>query len=353
MDPAAALARLAAYGLPGAVSDPITVESPEAFVALAEQRRALSWVSQAVAAGMVANAGSELDQQLRTAHLGAVQTTMAAHAAAVNVLARLAGVGLCDVRVLKGCATAHLDYPKPTDRFSTDVDLLIPACDLDVLASAFEPGAIPEPRRRGWQERYGKSTTVVDANGVEIDLHVQISQGYFGLAVPMDELIADPVTFRVGDTEVLALDGPNRLLHAANHIGGSSHYNLNSARDVLQLALVSGIDWTDAVERAERWKVDALFALGVRRAWTDLTVEPHPLSQWADRHETVGRQRLAMRMVGDRPRGHLLTAPLALPPGRWPGYVGPMLFPSRAYLEENGKTWATRTKSLLGELRPW
>ena len=346
-----ALARLAAFGLPGATTDPVTVDALPELVGLAESRRALSWVVQAVDAGMVANATPEFEQSLRDRYLGAVQTTMAAHAAAVRLIARLAAVGLTDVRVLKGCATGHLDYLRATDRFSTDVDVLIPSCDLDVLASAFEPGAIPEPRRRRWQERYGKSTTVVDEHRVEIDLHVTISQGYFGLAMPVDALRRDPVAFEIGGTPMLALDGPNRLLHAANHVGGSNHYNLNSARDVLQLTLVSDVGWEEAVERAGRWKVDALFALGVRRAWSDLTVDPHPLLEWAERHEAAGRQRLAMRMVGDRPRGHLLTAPLALPIRNWPGYVGPMLVPSRAYLAENNKTWTTRMKSLLAELR--
>jgi len=348
-----ALARLAAHGLPGASTVPLAVDSLDDLVALAEQRRALSWVSQAVAAGMVANATPAFEKELTARHLGAVQTTMAAHAAAVRLITRLAAVGLADVRVLKGCATGHLDYPRAIDRFSTDVDVLIPACDLDQLASAFEPGAIPEPRRRRWQERYGKSTTVVDEHRVEIDLHMTISNGYFGLAVPVDALRREPVRFEIAGTSMLALDGPNRLLHAANHVGGSGHYNLNSARDVLQLALVSGIAWEEAVERAERWKVDALFALGVRRAWEDLAVEPHPLAEWAARHGTAGRQRIAMRMVGDRPRGHLLTAPLALPIWKWPGYVGPILFPSRAYLAENDKTWTTRMKSLLAELRFW
>lgn len=353
MTPTDALARLAAFGLPGASTEPVTVGSLSGLAALAEQRRALSWVVRAVDAGMVVNATPEFEQSLRERHLGAVQTTMAAHAAAVRLISRLAGVGLTDVRVLKGCATGHLDYPRATERFSTDVDVLIPSCDLDVLASAFEPGAIPEPRRRRWQERYGKSTTVVDEHRVEIDLHVTISQGYFGLAMPVDELRRNPATFEIGGTPMLALDGPNRLLHAANHLGGSSHYNLNSARDVLQLTLVSDVGWEEAIERAERWKVDALFALGVRRAWRDLTVDPHPLLEWAEGHETAGRQRLAMRMVGDRPRGHLLTAPLALPIRQWPGYIGPMLFPSSAYLAENDKTWTIRMKSLLAELRFW
>ena len=60
-----ALARLAAFGLPGAHSTPITVDSLDELLALADERHALSWVSDAVAAGMVANATPEFLQALR------------------------------------------------------------------------------------------------------------------------------------------------------------------------------------------------------------------------------------------------------------------------------------------------
>jgi hypothetical protein len=352
MNAADALRRLAAFGLPGACALPVVVEPLDALISLAERRRVLSWVLYAAQYGMVANATAEFEQELRVRHLAAVHTTMAAHAAAAAVAARLAAVGIDDVRVLKGCATGHLDYERATDRFSSDVDLLIPTCDLDRLALAFTPGSIPEPRRRRWQERYGKSTTVIDTNGVEIDLHVQIASGYFGLAIPTDALRRDPACLRIGDMELDALDGPNRLLHAAVHVGGSHHYNLNSARDVLQLALVSNVGHEETVERAIRWKVDAMLAAGVRRAWTDLAVEPHPLSDWADRHTAAGRQRLALQVSGNGPGGPFLTAPLALPLHRWPGYLVPMLFPSRAYLAANGDTWTTRLRKRVREFTP-
>ena len=353
MNAADTLARLAAFGLPGASTEPVTVDGLGELIGLAEQRRALSWVRQAVEVGAVRNMTTDFEQVLRTRHLGAVQTTLAAHAATVRLVERLAAAGITDVRILKGCATGHLDYPRPADRFSTDVDVLIPACDLEQLASAFPPGAIPEPRRRQWQERYGKSTTVIDEHRVEIDLHVAISEGYFGLAMNVDDLRRDPVRFTIGPIEALALDGPNRLLHAAVHVGSSPQANYNSARDVLQLALVSDVGWFEAKERAERWRVDALFALGVRRAWETFAVEPHPLLDWARSHRTAGRQRLAIRMVGDRPRGLLLTAPLALPVRNWPGYVIPILAPSPAYLAENQKTRSSRLKSIVAELKFW
>ena len=101
-----------------------------------------------------------------------------------------------------------------------------------------------------------------------------------------------------------------------------------------------------------RWQVDALFARGVIEAWETFSVPAHPLVEWARNVEPHGRQRLALVLVGQRPRGHLLTAPLALPPHRWPGYVGPILFPSRAYLAENGKRSGDRMRSLLTELIP-
>ena len=280
---------------------------------------------------------------------------MAAHAAACDVAERLAAVGITDVRILKGCATGHLDYDRPTDRFShrrRRADPCRRPRPARIARSTRRP--IPEPRRRRWQEHYGKSTTVVDE-------HAR------GDRPPRDD---QPGLLRSGDARSTSCSPTRR----AFTIGGTAHARPRRAQpadprrqprrrlEPLQPALGprraaararQRRRLAEAVERVERWKVDALFALGVLRAWTDLAVEPHPLLDWAQRHETVGRQRLAMRIVGDRPRGHLLTAPLALPVWQWPGYVGPMLLPSRAYLAQNDKTWTVRMRSLLAELKFW
>jgi hypothetical protein len=347
---AAAVARLAAFGLPGVDPTPIVLSDPSEVLDVAAAKRVLPWVAAAVDAGWVADLSDEWRTDLRARRLAAIQTTLAAHSAAIDVAGRLTAAGIGDARILKGCATAHLDYERPADRFSTDVDVLIRPTDRPALIAQFPDDVIPAPRSAHWQGHYGKSTTVTTGRQVQLDVHTMLGQGYFGLAIPIDELFADPASFTIGGTDLLALDGPNRLIHAANH--APLAHGLHSVRDVLQLVLVTGVDWESAVGRVQRWGVDVLFARGVLLAWSTFPVPSHPLADWARTRAARGRQRLALRLVGDRPRGHLLTAPLALPLREWPGYVGPMVFPSREYLAENGKSWATRTRSMFGELLP-
>ncbi len=110
---------------------------------------------------------------------------MSAHAAATSVVGRLAAAGITEVRVLKGCATGHLDYRRPVDRFSTDVDLLVRREDLATVIAQFPDTAVPAPRRAYWQYQYGKSTTVLTETFVEIDIHTMLGQGYFGRVIPI------------------------------------------------------------------------------------------------------------------------------------------------------------------------
>ncbi len=309
----------------------------------------MPWLAYALTAGVVDGFEEPDSRRLKALQVKAAQTTLAAHAAATSVVARLNQVGVHDVVLLKGVATGHLDHERPTDRFSSDVDLLIRSEDRSRVLNCFPAHAEREPRRAYWQQRYAKSTTVVDESGVEIDVHTMLTQGYFGYGIPSDDLFASTVPFSIGATELRALDGPNRLVHAANHVG-DSRTGLHSARDVPQLVLVSGVDWEEAIIRSQRWKIDALFATGVIDAWSRFPIDDHPLVEWARSVAPSGRQRVALRLVGDRPRGHLLTAPLALPVWEWPAYVFPLVFPSRAYLRANRKTFRDRTSSMMREL---
>jgi hypothetical protein len=347
---AEALSRVGAFGLPGASLDPIQVEVVADLVSIAQSQRMLPWLSAAVAEGRVENVSDSERSYLKQRTLIAIEITMAAHAAAASIVSRLRNAGVTDVRVLKGCATGYLDYSPHGQRFSSDVDLLIRSADYETVLSVFPDSEVPAPRRANWQRRYGKATTVHDEYGLELDIHTTLSPGYFGLVLPVPELMALSEGFEIGGVEMLALDGPGRLIHAANHAGGPGFIGMHSARDVLQLVLVSEVDWQEAIARTTRWKVDGLFALGVVKSWARFDIEGHPVLEWAQGHRLVGRQRLAFSLVGNRPRGHNLTAPLALPPYRWPGYVLPLAFPSRAYLEENDKDWRSRAKAIVDEI---
>ncbi len=347
MNTAVALARLAAFGLPGAPDAVVVPESPDELLAAAESARVLPWVAAAHAAGRLAGVDDDWQRRLRDRHLSAVHTTMAAHAAAAAASNRLARAGFDDVIVLKGVATGHLDHDRPIDRFSADVDLLVRSGDIERLLTEFPDVVVPEPRRRGWEARYGKAITVVGETGVELDVHTSLAQGYFGLAIPPDELFGPAVEFSIAGTRLRALDAPNRLLHAAIHVATSEHIGLHSARDIPQLVLLRDVDWREAVDRARDWGIDALIAGGVLRAWSSLALEPHPITAWAGGVRPTGRQRLALSQTGGAHSRHYLTGPLALPVHRWPGYLSPIIWPSRAYLDEHGKTRTQRLRLLL------
>jgi hypothetical protein len=349
---AEALSRVGAFGLTGANSEPIDVASFDELLALAESQRMLPWLSAAVEDGWVENVTEEDRIELRKRTLVAIQTTLAAHSAAASVISRLRDAGVTEVRVLKGCATAYLDYGPLGRRFSSDVDLLVRLDDYDAALSVFPGSEIPPRRSAKFQGRYGKATTVVDESGVEIDIHTMLTHGYFGLVFPAAELMKRPESFEIGGVEMLALDQPNRLLHAATHVGASEYFGMHSARDVLQLVLVSGADWTMTVKRAARWKVDGLFAVGVLKAWEMFEVEGHPLVDWAESNHPTGRQQLALRIVVDRKHGPQMTGPLALPLQRWPGYILPFVFPSREFLAARGESWTALVKRFTRELRP-
>lgn len=350
MSDRAALVRLAAHGLPGANREPVRIERPDDLLAAATAARALPWVAAAVDDGRVLDVDPAWRSELRRCHLDAVQTTMAAHAAVLEVARLAAAADISDFRILKGCATAHLDYGRVVDRFSSDVDVLVATGERPRLVARFPADVVPAPRRPRWQDRFGKSTTVISSAGVEVDIHIVLANGYFGMVVPVEELMATVDSFTIGPLHLRSLDGPNRLIHAACHVAASAHVGLHSIRDVPQLVLSSGVDWAEAIRRSERWRIDALVARGVVTAWDTFSLPHHEISDWARRVQPRGRQRLALAVAKGRPRGELLTGPIALPPRDWPAYVGPLLFPSQEYLAETRRRPTDRLVAMLREL---
>lgn len=347
-----ALALIGTLDLPGVQPPlPVRVDSFAQLLELADAQRMLTWLAAAVSRDLVEAVSDDHRRLLAQQTLMATQTTLAAHAAATRVVPQLAAAGVVDVRVLKGCATAILEYSPHRHRYSSDVDLLIRPSDWDTALSVLPAAGIPIVRSNNFQRRYGKATTLRDESGVEIDLHTMLTHGYFGLVIPIDELMGNTESFEIGGIEMQALDRPSRLIHAANHVAASEYIGMHSARDVLQIALGDGESWRLAIDRSERWKVDGLFAAGVVKAWGMFEVGSHPLLDWASRHRASARQRTALWMMGDRAHGPQMTGPLALPPHRWPGYVGPFLFPSRTFLASRDEDRRSLGRRIARELR--
>lgn len=341
--------RRAVYGLPGVDDTPIVADSLDAVLSKADAAHVLPHVRLAVRAGWLANPTDGFIERLERRTRETVAQTLSTYAALIDAVDALAAVGVQPV-VLKGIATGHLDYPVPHVRYSTDADLYVPGRQREVLVAA-GIGTVPIPRSVRWQERYSKTTTVVDPHGTEIDVHHRLAEGYPGISIPMDEAMAHTESFVLGGVEMRGLDGPGRLIHAAIHATSPDDVKLHSLRDVAQVVLATGADWREAVDRAQRWRVDATFAAGVVHAWMALGLEPHPLTEWAAAYRPQGRQRAARVLHKRVWGGEFLSGSLALAPWQWPGYLFPLAFPSRAYLRAEGTSWRRRASSLINHLR--
>jgi hypothetical protein len=220
---------------------------------------------------------------------------------------------------------------------------------LDVLVAAGGVVDVPPPSR-AWLARFGKDVAVRLA-GYEVDLHRSLVEGAFGLTIDIDELAAHTEPFTVGRRQLLALDAPGRLVHAAVHTASSTIERLSSARDVATLLVVTAVPWEIAVERAARWRVDGLLAAGIATTWRQLGMPAHPAADWAAAHapDPAQRRALASLRTGE---SRWWSGVTALPWRVRPAYLAPMAWPSAEYLAARGRTRREHITLSLGRLRP-
>jgi putative nucleotidyltransferase-like protein len=165
------------------------------------------------------------------------------------------------VRMLKGVASAHLDYPDPSWRVFNDADLLVRGRDLDrlvdILTGAGYPRELPE-RRAGFDRRFGKDLTVFGPNLVQLDLHRTFAVGAFGLRQRLDDMWVESTPFVLGGRTVHALVPEDRLLHAcfaATLVDESPRVAV--LQDIAQLLSRTDLDGDVVVRRAIGWKCEA------------------------------------------------------------------------------------------------
>lgn len=251
----------------------------------------------------------------------------------LEVTARLRACGLGSV-VLKGVATAHLDYPTPAWRQFGDADLL-------VLPDEF-PNACRVISDSGWEqgyelprhhERFTHAITFV-RNGVELDLHQRIGHRAIGLLVPTAQLVRAARPFELAGTELMALSDHDRLIHAAVHAATSrgTTKRLSSTADVLLLADHHSHAAHAVLDRAGGWQLRALVGSAISSAFaTARLAVPDPWVEAMGRpsrnrsrlldlaycspHRSLVLEEMAyLRMLGWRDRaryleGHLTRGP--------------------------------------------
>lgn len=171
--------------------------------------------------------------------------------------------------VLKGGATAHLDYPDPSWREFSDIDLLIHPRDraaaTELLTdSGWRQGyALP-----GGHEQFTHAVTFL-LERKELDLHQRIAHRALGLLVPTPELLDHVVPFEIAGARLFALDDVDRLVHASIHATAArgAQRRLSSIADVLLLAERCPHLAGKVLTRAEGWRVRSLVERSVRDAY--------------------------------------------------------------------------------------
>lgn len=338
-----------AWVLPGGPPEPVPRGDADVFVSAVAHQRVSGLVLEAFDRGAFADWPDEagLRPHLVETHLGALRSSLAAEAASVVVsdLFRSAGVWHA---MLKGCATAQLDYPDPALRVTGDVDVLIGRDDHARVIAILEDAGLRRMApafRTGWERRYGKDIALIGDDRIEIDLHLALVAGYFGIAMPTAPLLDRLVTYEVAERQMPALDAMGRLLHACIHTASSTPIRLGSAADVVQIAGSGKVNGNGFVAYATELRCDAIVAHGFTRAWSAFGAEPTELSEWANRSRPDDRERKALSAFdGAGGESKWQSGLDALPLRRRPGYLLPLLVPSRAHLRHRGRSYADHVR---------
>jgi len=357
-DPVAMAVTVAAsFGLAGARCVEAELHTPEEvseLLARVRRQRIDGVMAAAVEAGVLRGPG--ITERAVEAHQAMLAAAMCAEGAGVRALHAMASRGV-EALVLKGMASAQLDYPSPSWRVFGDADLLVRASDLAAAVAAMEAQGFTRrvpPVRRSWERRFGRAVTLRDSDGFEIDLHLRIAGGYFGELIDLDDLWRRrTIGPRIAGTDIVTLDAQGRLLHACCHAVLGDNSGLRAARDVAQLISCVGADVQAVI--AQAGDAVPVVAAAVSRAWRSLDLEDHPAAQWAASYAASPRDQQLLSRYQETfdsdwgPEGRSTIA--ALGPVDTVRFLAGLAWPSRASLRARGRGRIDHLRSGAATLR--
>ena len=234
--------------------------------------------------------------------------------AAIHVLEVLNAAGI-ESRVLKGLASAELDYPDRRFRQTGDVDLVVPVDQLDDAIRALKSqGHSDHPSVD--HAHLTKGETLVSPTGIEIDMHSRLFR-----RSPFDPIVfdADPEPLR--DLPGTALGPHQRLVHAAGHfiITPPGFRRMSGLIDITMIHAHPRLDFAEARRFAAALGVEALTGAALRleaklSGRTDVleTLESWHRPDWLDRATRMtSTRRLALEQLArlrEMPRTERLRA---------------------------------------------
>lgn len=266
-----ATAQIAGWGLPDREVDPPSSPLTDAdwWVLLTNVRRHRieGLLVAAVAEGWPCTDPQRA--QVLSAHRRAMGSALVLEQLLLELADRLDEAGV-RWRVVKGPASAHLDYPDPALRSFGDIDVLVAGADLPRAYSLLESmgGRRRHQAGRLFDVRFGKGAAFSLPTGGEVDLHRTLCLGPYGLALDPDLLFTTPHHFTLAGRRLPALDTTGRFLHACYHSALSGpNRRLAAVRDVAQLTPTT--------------RSDALVALSLARAADGVAVVARALAATA------------------------------------------------------------------------
>lgn len=354
---------VAAVGLPGSLhafpDHPLDPQAWARLLARAREQRLAGLLLSALDDGSLPSTEDQREAAA-TLHVEQMRTVLHLEAELLDAIDALRQVGV-DVRVIKGSAVAHLDYPDPALRAFVDVDLLVRGSQFDLAVAALlragHTRRFPQPRP-GFDARFSKGASFKTPRGAEIDLHRTFVMGPFGLDVVLDDLWKDsPEIFTVADVELPALSRECRLMHACYHAAlGDVVARLVPQRDVAQLLLSGRLDRDRVRFLLERWRAQPVVALAVRTTWATLALaDIVALSAWAHRYIPSPKAAQELALYHDpqaRYAEKSLAAVRAIPSWRdRVAFVRALAFPDADYLQGRPRGVARLRRAALARSR--
>ena len=303
---------IAGHGVLGARNPfPTAPLTDEAFDRLLKQlmtHRLLGLAVSAVGAGRLPVTDDQADQLLASG-TDSMCACLRLEATLLDVHDALQSNAI-DMRVIKGPASAHLDYADPSLRAFGDLDVLVPSESFDdavvVLGALGFRREVPQIRD-GFDRRFGKGATFTGvADGMSVDLHRTFVMGPLGLSVDQGQLWTGVEHFSLAGRAIPALPPTQRLLAACyNAVLGDAVPRLSTIRDVAQLVLSGDIVAAEAVEMARDWRAAHVLALGVSTTWHHLDIaDVVGLSTWAENYLLSRDEQRSLHLYHDSGVGY-------------------------------------------------
>lgn len=302
---------VAAHGLSGSrlelPAEPPAERDFATFLNRLDRHRLLGLAAAAHSEGRLSLSHDQA-QQLIAAHSDAMCSCLHLEATLLDIAQSMSAAGV-PLRVIKGSASAHLDYARPELRHFGDLDLLVRSEDTDrakdVLADLGFTRLSPEPRP-GFDRRFGKGATFAGPDGTSVDLHRTFVMGPLGLRVDLDDLWSRDDSFVLAGERVGALAPAHRLLAACyNAVIGDVHPRLATLRDIAELCLGERVETAEAQDAAQRWGAEYVLARGITAAWSTLDIaDVVGLSAWAMRYDADHDGKRMVALYHDTKAGY-------------------------------------------------